>query len=567
MQGSDPSIKLAILNSSLKIETSMAPFKSSVNRNPSYFSFNRSPDLISENKKLKEENWKLKQQLNVKSEELSKLKSKLKHSSNQSLFFKTGEIQSQNKKKYFGMLQDSIRSLRNELKISKQEILDLRKKLYTQQNEKISDSKKNLQSLVNSFPDDFNLISNTKGSGEKGEADLRKTLNYMNSEIKILQDEKIELENELGKYKEIVEGWSKKSVRAEDEVVGKDEEQSEIKESKEKRKVKVFSQDWDRILKRDNIKGNDSVLFRFFKNFLVLCARAKISNDSVVEYLLNNPDEVVSEEFFLLLLKNFQIKMPEIEVKSVFDIVKAQGKSEKSKFLRFFQGFLEKMDSNRSSDISSDSSRAISPYSSLKKFQEISVNTTFDNIAIQVRDFGLTKSNFSNTFKSNLPQFVNFSTFLEFLHKFGSFVTDPADKTLIVVNFMEGFEYKSKEELLQRSLKCFFKYSDGFEANPECAEQVISRLREKSSFFLKKFQDFDAYEAETLAWESVNSILTEEKALLPSETEDFKLFCYSFSRNLKKIPYKLLFSLSNSTTSNKLPQIRAFIRSKTHLNH
>lgn len=577
MKGSDSSIKLAILNNTLKIESSMAPFKLSVNKNPSYFTVNRSPDLISENKKLKEENWKLRQQLNLKSEELSKIKSKLNHSSYQSLFYKTGEIQSQNKKKYFVMLQDSIRSLRNELKISKQEILDLRKKLYSQHNEKISNSRKNFQSLINFHTDELNLMNNNEGSAEKGGAELRKTLNYMNSEIRILQDEKIELENELGKYKEIVEGWSKKSVKVEGEVITKDEKskvikaegEGEVEEDNKKEKIKkvrVLSQEWDKILKRENLKSNDSVLFRFFNSFLVLCARAKVSNDSIDEFILSSPDEFVSEEFFLQLLRNFEIKMSEIEVKSVFGILRAQNKVEKSEFLSFFKGFLEKMDSDRSSDISSDNSRGISPYSSLKKFQEISVNTTFDNIAIQVRDFGLSKSTFTSSLKSNLPQFVNFSTFLEFLHKFGSFITDPADKTLIVVNFMEGFEYKSREELLQRSLKCFFKYSDGFEANPEYAEEVISRLLEKSSFFLKKFEDFDAYGAETLAWESLYSILTEAKALFSYETEDFKLFCYSLSRNLKKIPYKLLFSISNSTNSSKLPQIKAFIKSRTQLN-
>lgn len=544
MQGTVGSLKFALSQNNIKVVSAMAPFKPSVNKSPSYFSMSHSSELISENKKLKEENWKLKQQLTSISEELSKVKYKLKHKYEIDFYATSEKLQSQNQKKYINMLQDSIRTLKSELKSSNQENLELRQKIYSIQ---ASKNPNIFTTPINFSSDETNLPLK---ENEKSDAELRKTLTYLNSEIKILQDEKVELENELGKYKEIVEGR-----KTEAEL--KPEENFQLK-AEEKKKFAL-----DKILIRSKLKDKNSDLFRFFNNFFNLASRAGVLHDSIFEYLEKNIDQVVNSEIFLQALREFQVKMSEVEVRSAFDLLKEQGKVEKKEFLLYLRRFTEKLQSDRSSDISSDTSRAISPYSSLKKFKEISINTTFDNIALQVRDFGLSKSIFLSSCNTNLPQFINFSMFLEFLHKFGSFITDPADKTLVVVNFMEGFEYKSKDEVIEKSLKFFFKYSEGFQVNYVNVKAVIERLVEKSRFFLDKFQEFDAYEAGSIGWESVYSVLSQEKALFPSEVEDFKLHCYSLSRNLKKIPFKLLFASNELTNINKLPKIRAFIKSKT----
>ena len=59
MQDQDSQLKFSLSHTSLKIATSIIPFKSSINKNPSFFTMTRSPELLTENKKLKEENNKL----------------------------------------------------------------------------------------------------------------------------------------------------------------------------------------------------------------------------------------------------------------------------------------------------------------------------------------------------------------------------------------------------------------------------------------------------------------------------------------------------------------------------
>ena len=560
MQGSESTNIFPPFYKNLHVSSSIAPFKSSLNKNPSYFSLVRSPDVIQEKKKLKEENWKLKQLLHSLNDEILKLKQKASQKSEPKVSIMDGG-QFLNQSRYIDVLQDSLRSLRSELAKKKQENIELRKRLHNRdppKGPKIRSSRGSIHSMESIQVQD-------KEVQEKVAIELNKTINCLKIELKMLQDDKnftdLMLLNQEKKYEELKLQFEKKTKL---EIVKLDQisvETEKIVINLPRRLSSSVSLmvDSQRVLKRENLKNEKANVDRFFRNFFSELDIANIELDHVIKYIERSQREM-STELFVEVLNFYRIRVNPAEIEESFNYISEGMKLEKREFISILEKYQNDFDSSKSSDISSGSDEPILPKITISKHVESGVSTIFDNISLHIRESGIDKHAIIKSCQDHLPDAVNFSSLLSFFTDNGYFIKDPSDKTFVTVNFMEGFELKSKSEIIQKCLEGFFKFPENFEEDFVKIDRIFGTISEKREEILVKCKEYDALQIGTLSWEVLFEILSKLEVLSADDVVNFKFHCFFIGKNLKKIPYLVLL---DDGTVKEVPKIKAFVRLKS----
>ena len=562
MQGSESTNIFPPFYKNLHVSSSIAPFKSSLNKNPSYFSLVRSPDVIQEKKKLKEENWKLKQLLHSLNDEVLKLKQKASQKFEPKVNIVDGG-QFLNQSRYIDVLQDSLRALRSELAKKKQENIDLRKRLHNRdppEASKIRSSRGSFHSM-----DSIQVQDKDKEVHEKVVGDLNETIGCLKTELKLLQDEKIMADSILfdkqRQYEELKLQFEKKTKL---EIVKLDQlsvEAEKIVLNLPRRLSSTVSLvvDSQRVLKRENLKNEKANVDRFFRNFFSEVDAANIELEHVINYIERSQREM-GPELFVEVLNFYRIRVNPVEIEESFNFICDGTKLEKREFISILEQYQNEFDSSKSSDISSGSETPTMPKITISKQLESGVSTIFDNISLHIRESGLDKHAIIKSCQDNLPDAINFSTLLSFFNDYGYFIKDPSDKTFIAVNFMEGFELKSKNDIIQKCLEGFFKFPENFEEDFVKINQIFERISEKKEDVLVRCKEYDALRIGTLSWEVLFEIFDKLEILTAGDIVDFKFHCYFVGKNLKKIPYLVLL---DDGTQKEVPKIKAFVRLKS----
>jgi cytochrome c556 len=560
MLGSDSAGILPPFHKTPHVSSSIAPFKSSLNKNPSYFSLVRSPDVLLEKKKLKEENWRLKQLLHSLNEENLKLKQKLSQKSEPRLSMADGS-QFVNQSRYIDVLQDSLRMLRSELNKKKQENLELKKKLA--KDEKPADAIK-VKSSRGSFHS--NDSQNEQGQ-EKLVNELTRNVTYLQSEVRIMQEDRAAALSKVSELREKLQDINSRKVELsiqKMEGLSVETEKIILKLPKRLNSSLNLRLDGDRVLKRENLKSDQANVNRFFRNFFMELSNNNLELKSVINYI-NRSVQDLSLDLFIETLNYYRIRVNPVEIEETFNFIKDGKNLTKDEFIAILKNYGYEYDSSKSSDISSGSESPAAVKITITKHVESGVSTVFDNISLHLREIAISKEDIVKKCEDGLNLSVNFSGLLAFFQEHDFLITDPNDRTFVTVNFMEGFELKSRKEITEKCLEGFFKFPDDFEMNLENVERILQEISEVKDEFLLKCREYDTLSVETLSWEVLHELLKNMNLVTEKDVIDLKFHCYFLNKNLKKIPYSALVS----ETSLKVevpevkPQIKTFFRMKT----
>ena len=565
MIGSDSAGILPPFHKSPQISSSIAPFRSSLNKNPSYFSLVRSPDVLQEKKKLKEENWRLKQLLHSLNEENLKLKQKVAQKTEPRLSMADGS-QFLNQSKYIDILQDSLRTLRNELNKKKQENLELRKKLF--KDDKPIDVIKVKFSRGSFHSSDSN---NDRELQEKLKSELTRNVTYLQSEVRILQEEKVSMFAELSGLRCQVLAYQAKPelvVQVLDSLSTEGEkERDKIVLQLPKRLNSSLSirLEGDRILKRENLKGDQANVNRFFRNFFMELSSNNLELDHVINFLKRSPREM-DLELFIEVLNYYRIRVNPVEIEQTFNFICEGELVSKDEFIRTLKNYSYEFDSSKSSDISSDISSGSATPTMMKititKQVESGVSTVFDNISLRLREQGISKSEVIKKCEENLSSSINFSSLLSFFTENETLISDPHDRTFVTVNFMEGFELKSRKEIIEKCIENFFRFPEDYSMNTYKIESVLDKIHSKKSEFIEKCKEYDNLQVESLSWEVLNEVLKKLELITEDSILDFKYHCFFLNKNLKQIPY-LMLTHEDEVKKEKPREIKTFFRMKS----
>ncbi|OMJ87461.1 hypothetical protein SteCoe_10792 [Stentor coeruleus] len=571
MLGSESSQTLPPFAKNPVATTTLAPFKSSLAKNPHYFSLARSPEIAQEKKILKEENWKLKQMMHNLNEENLKLKQKLSQKTDVNRQFLNEGIQFLNQNRYIEVLQESLRSLKMELGKKKQENIELRKKMYKYNEDKVIDGHK-IVSSRNSLGTTEKIRlekPSDKDSQEQAISELQKTINYLKNEIKTLQEENLSLEDSLVKNKETVQKLESLLKRNRNFSLITQSTFSITGESPKMpesagilgRPDEIIKQDDERLLKRENLKNEQANLLRFLRNFYIQIEKKHLRLFNIVEYIRFSEKDL-NLDLFCEAIKHFQLKLPLNEIEESFLTMNKEQVLDKDQFIKALIKYEDDLDSSKSSDISSGSS-AGSQVTARKKAYS-SVNTLFDNISLTLKENGLTKEIIETTCLHQLPDEVTLPILTKFFYDFASFISDPSDKTFTAINLMEGFETKQRNEVIEKMIQSFFKHENINQPDSSTIDKIIKNISLKEQDIMTRFKEFDAIEINTLSWECIVEILLDFQVIKPEEIEDFKVYCYDLGHSLKNIPYAKLCSSDLESSSSK-PTIKALVHKRTSL--
>ena len=544
--------------------SSIGPFKQSLARNPSYFSLVRSPDILLEKKKLKEENWKLKQMLHSTNEENLKLKQKMSQRAETNRVYVSEGMQLLNQNKYIENLQESLKFLKNDLNTKKQENFELKKTLYAHKIQQ------------NSEPSNVNLIEKELLDDKETQiAELMATIVDLKNKLKIQQEEISILEeskknDELWK-KEFENSLKKKEAFA----IISNESISILPITK-----KAFSQSGSsfhsvrseipRIFKRDAFKNEEAQLSRFFQNIFNELKKNTLNYTEIIMYLKTIQTINFTIENFISLMKHFSIKYPESETKEIYGILTQEGDLTVDDFVHLVNHYSGELDSSRSYNVSSGSSENDIDV----KVKGITINIIrdpfeyflmlVDDTAFKLVDKKELKPKFEEDCQNSLPNFVNLATLTKFLYDFTPFIEGDTEKNLIARGFMEGNDVKSKNDIVNTMVSSFFKYDKLKEVDIKVMDYLLQKISKKQELFQEKFEGLDTENVGFLSWDKILNTLYENNVILLEDIEDLKSYCYLLNHSLQKIPYNSLF-LTEKQKVEKEEQVKGMITKKISL--
>ncbi|OMJ92494.1 hypothetical protein SteCoe_4732 [Stentor coeruleus] len=568
MLGSESNKGLPPFAKNIISTSTLAPFKSSLAKNPRYFSLARSPEVVQEKKILKDENWKLKQMLHTLNEENLKLKQKLSQKSEANRQFLNEGIQILNQNRYIEVLQESLKSLRTELGKKKQENIDLRKKLYKYKDDKVFEDQKLSSSRNNvDSTEKFDLERSTDKE-QQAILELNKAIACLKTEIKTLQEENQTLEESRERNKETVQKLEGLLHRGRNLSVTTFHTLSVIGDSPQMpdsagilgRTENISKIDAERLLKRENLKNDQANMLRFLRNFYAQIEKSHLRLFNIIDYLRFS-DKDMSIELFCEVIKHYKLKLPVNEIEESYLTMNKDKFLDKDAFIKTLVHYQDELDSSKSSDISSGSS--ISGEIPTRKRVFNSVNTIFDNISLGIKDHGLSKELITTTCIQKLPSEVTLPILTKFFYDFATFITDPSDKTCVAVNLLEGFEMKLKEEIIEKMVQSFFKYETISSLDSKATERIMGKIKEKEEGILKRFREFDSIESNSLSWECIIEVLLDFEVLENEDIEGFKVYCYYLGHSLKNIPFNKLCVGGEET--NTKPTMKVFARKRTSL--
>ena len=547
MQNSESNPILPYFGKNLQLSSSIAPFKPSLAKNPSYFSLVRSPEVFLEKKKLKEENWKLKQMLHSLNEENLKLKQKLSQKSEINRLILNEGLQAINQNKYIDVLQESLKTLKSDLSKKKHENVEMRKKIY-----KIKDDKPpEIQKFTSSrHSTDRQSVEISRELHEKTIAELSKTISYLKSEVKILQEENSVLESAKTKNQLTIKQLeSSLRPRGALSVTSVDAIQVSVPVSVNKLEtvpripmisLNSMATDSERILKREALKNEQANLRRFFRNFFNEMQLYRLKTFDILAHIRCLETIEFTLDAFINLLKHFSIKLPKNEIEETYFTISKEKSFTNDDFIKIYKQYEEELDSDRSSDISSGSSPREHMVITIRNDPNDKINMIIDNIALGLVQYGISESVFEGLCKEHLPDIITPVVLYKFLYEHARFIPEDNDKNKIAINFMQGQSTKSKNDVVNKMIGSFFAYSHLAEQDKSSAEKVLKKIAKRREFFDAKFIELDTKKKGTLSWNKVYSALYGNNAILFEEIDGFKFHCYLLSNSLKKITYSAL---------------------------
>jgi hypothetical protein len=451
--------------------------------------------------------------------------------------------------------------LRSELNKKKQENLELKKKLA--KDEKPADAIK-VKSSRGSFHS--NDSQNEQGQ-EKLVNELTRNVTYLQSEVRIMQEDRAAALSKVSELREKLQDINSRKVELsiqKMEGLSVETEKIILKLPKRLNSSLNLRLDGDRVLKRENLKSDQANVNRFFRNFFMELSNNNLELKSVINYI-NRSVQDLSLDLFIETLNYYRIRVNPVEIEETFNFIKDGKNLTKDEFIAILKNYGYEYDSSKSSDISSGSESPAAVKITITKHVESGVSTVFDNISLHLREIAISKEDIVKKCEDGLNLSVNFSGLLAFFQEHDFLITDPNDRTFVTVNFMEGFELKSRKEITEKCLEGFFKFPDDFEMNLENVERILQEISEVKDEFLLKCREYDTLSVETLSWEVLHELLKNMNLVTEKDVIDLKFHCYFLNKNLKKIPYSALVS----ETSLKVevpevkPQIKTFFRMKT----
>lgn len=496
-------------------------------------------------------------------EEVLKLKTRISHKYDPGKILMSEGVQIINQNKYIEVLQDSLRNLRNELKKSKKEIVELRKRINSNQEaldmQSLIQTKKKLN-LTNY--ENKGLIKEMAEKSPVEMNELNRTITYLKSEIKILQEEKMNVESELAEFKgadQYRESRKFRENRKKSLLHISYQDSLSLPYLNPSQQVTTKSSDRlqlpEKLLKRPEARDPESLKTRFLKSLFTELSRCQVPHEELFSKVSTFSESLTSSSFSQIL-SSLSLKLNQSQIQDFISYLSSQNKLNSSSLLQILQSYLIEIDSSRSSDISSRCSSPGLDVTSKRMLKVSMIGTVFDNIALNVRDLEITKEDFIKFADEQLPSQVNFRELMNFFNKKVEFIQDPNDATIIVVNFLEGYEVKTREEIVERSIQEFFKFHDEFKIDFEVIGRIADRMKKNESSLIEKMQAIDYYKLEVMSWETVCQFLIVEECILEEEFHDFELYCYLMVKSLKKIPYKQLLPYLESAKKNVVKKIK-----------
>jgi hypothetical protein len=317
----------------------------------------------------------------------------------------------------------------------------------------------------------------------------------------------------------------------------------------------------DRVLKRENLKSDQANVNRFFRNFFMELSNNNLELDHVINFINRSPKDM-DLELFIEVLNYYRIRVNPVEIEQTFNFICEGERVSKEEFVRTLKNYSYEFDSSKSSDISSGSATPTMMKITITKQVESGVSTVFDNISLRLREQGITKEEVIKKCEDSLNTSINFSSLLTFFTENETLVTDPHDRTFVTVNFMEGFELKSRKEIIQKCLENFFKFPEDYTMNTYKIESVLDKIHLKKSEFIEKCKEYDNLLVESLSWEVLYEVLKKLEVITEDCILDFKYHCFFLNKNLKQIPY-LMLTHEEEVKEEKPKEMKTFFRMKS----
>lgn len=315
----------------------------------------------------------------------------------------------------------------------------------------------------------------------------------------------------------------------------------------------------DRVLKRENLKNDEANVNRFFRNFFQELSYNDLELEDLINFINRSP-RIMDLELFVEVLNCYKIGLNPVEIEEAFLFICGGNQISKEDFIETLISYSDDLDSSISSDISSGCATPTMMKIKITKQVESGVSTVFDNISLRLKEQGITKEEVIKKCEENLNLSTNFSSLLNFFNENETLITDPNDRTFVSLNFMEGFELKSRKEIIQKCLENFFKFPSDFTMNSIKIDSILSTLQSKSPEFIEKCKEYDNLQLEYLSWEVLYEVLLKLDSIPKTSIIDFKHYCFLLNKNLKQIPY---LKLSQEANPSQLNPTRKFFRVKT----
>lgn len=562
MQSSESNQGLPSIGKIFPLVTSIAPFKPSLAKNPSYFNLIRSSDHLEEKKKLKEENWKLKQTLHSLNDENLKLKQKLSQKSDPKKSILNEGIQILDHSKYVDSLQSSLKTLNDELKKKKLENIELKKKLYRAKEGKGFSSRNSAGFIEKNDinPNHETQETGTQYSDKFGISPYRNELEF----IKALENENLLLKSCVHEYEKKIQEVRLDTKTKELSVsympsiniINNKIPASPVK-------LKLFDEitgisDPDRMLKREDLKKEKSNLLRFFRTLFNKMKSSNIEVSDIISAIKSkNPDDF-SLEVFCDLLESFELKLPGNEVQESYQIIYKNSSKDPNEFIKVLESYSEEFDSSKSSDISSGS-RSSENIPLMPIDTELQI--LLDKIAFSLIELGVSKTHFMALCEEKMPEIVNLASLINFFNEFAHFSIKQDEKIMLARTFMDRCEERHRSDLIEFMVLDLYRPEFNGDLKNFNVQDDFGDIIQRKNEILEKMSQIDKNNTGILSWDKIITILRQNKFINKSQTKKFKFYCYSKSHSLKSIPYTLLFSETLQETES--PKMKVLIRKKT----
>lgn len=205
----------------------------------------------------------------------------------------------------------------------------------------------------------------------------------------------------------------------------------------------------------------------------------------------------------------------------------------------------EDMDSNKSYDISSESSRSNSVLPVAPKALHINqvefeeIQPVFEFLYVFVSYQKLDKGKVLGILRNKLPDHVDLSVLASLFLDKTLRIEDGVERNKVCSFLVGPNKTISKSEAIDKIIQLIFEYDLTENEKSEKLIEVLSEIQEKNDAFLEACKAKDINEKDFLSWRAIEEVLND----LGIETDrigllQLKVKCYGIEKSLNIIPYK-----------------------------